>query len=48
LGKNFLHFNRFDSLPQTYQKIDALTAKGLLETANEIYDEKQLFSLIYQ
>jgi len=48
LGKNFLHFNRYDSLPQTYQKIDALTAEGLLETANEIYGEKHLFSLIYQ
>ena len=48
LGKNFLHFNQYDSLPQTYQKIDALTAEGLLEIANEIYDEKRLFSLIYQ
>jgi predicted Zn-dependent peptidase len=48
LGKNFLHFNRYDSLPQTYQKIEALTAEGLLEIANEIFNEKQLFSLIYQ
>ena len=48
LGKNFLHFNRYDALPHTYQKIDALTAADLLETANEIYDEKRLFSLIYQ
>ena len=48
LGKNFLHFNRYDTLPQTYQKIDALTAECLLEIANEIYEEKQLFSLIYQ
>ena len=48
LGKNFLHFNRYDSLPQTYQKIEALTAEGLLEIANEIYEEKRLFSLIYQ
>ena len=48
LGKNFLHFNRYDSLPQTCQKIDALTAEGLLEIANEIYEEKRLSSLIYQ
>jgi len=47
LGKNFLHFNRYDSLPQTYQKIDALTAEGLLEIANEIYDENRLFTLVY-
>jgi predicted Zn-dependent peptidase len=48
LGKNFLHFDRYDSLPQTYQKIEGLTAEILLEIANEIYEEKQLFSLIYQ
>ena len=48
LGKTFLHFNRYDSLPQTYQKIEALTAEGLLEIANEIYEENKLFSLIYQ
>jgi len=47
LGKSFLHFNRYDSLPQMYQKIDALTAEGLLEIANEIFDENRLFSLIY-
>jgi len=48
LGKNFLHFNRYDSLPQTYQKIEALTAEDLLEIANEIYAEDRLFSLVYQ
>jgi len=47
LGKNFLHFNQYDTLPQTYQKIDALTAEGLLEIANEIFEEKRLFSLTY-
>jgi len=47
LGKNFLHFNQYDTLPQTYQKIDALTAEGLLEIANEVFEEKRLFSLIY-
>ena len=48
LGKNFLHFNRYDSLAQTYQKIEELTAEGLLDIANEIYAEDRLFSLIYQ
>ena len=47
LGKCFLHFNRHDTLPETYQKIDALTTEGLLEIANEIFDENRLFSLIY-
>jgi len=48
LGKNFLHFNRYDSLQQTCQKIEALTAEELLETANEIFDESRLMTLIYQ
>ena len=48
LGKNFLHFNKYDSLPQTYQKIDMLTAEGLLEISNEIYEKEKLCSLIYQ
>ncbi|MDR3219641.1 MAG: insulinase family protein [Dysgonamonadaceae bacterium] len=48
MGKSFLHFNKYDELPQVYQKIDALTAEQLVEIANEIYEEKNLFSLIYQ
>ena len=48
LGKYYLHFNKYDTLPQTYQKIEALTAESLLETANEIFSENQLFPLIYQ
>jgi len=48
IGKNFLHFNRYDTLPETCRKIEALTAKDLLETANEIYEEKRLFTLVYQ
>jgi len=48
LGKNFLHLNQYNTLPQTYQKIDALTAAGLLVIANEIYEENKLFSLTYQ
>ena len=48
LGKYFLHFNKYDSLPQTYKKIETLTAESLLETANEIFSEDKLFSLIYQ
>ena len=48
MGKSFLHFDRYESLPQVYQKIDALTADYLLEIANEIYGERTLFRLIYQ
>ena len=48
LGKNFLHQNKYDTLPEVYQKLDALTGSELLEIANEIFDESNLFSLIYR
>jgi predicted Zn-dependent peptidase len=48
LGKSFLRFNKYDDLPEVYRKIDALTNNQLLEIANEIYDENQLSTLIYQ
>jgi predicted Zn-dependent peptidase len=48
LGKSFLRFDKYDDLPEIYRKIDALTAGQLLEIANEIYDENQLFMLTYQ
>jgi len=48
LGKNFLHYNHYNSLPETYEKLDALTAHQLLEIANEVFDESRLFSLIFE
>jgi predicted Zn-dependent peptidase len=48
MGKSFLHFNKYELLPNVYQKIDALTSKQLLEIANEIFPEKQLFQLIFE
>jgi predicted Zn-dependent peptidase len=48
MGKSFLHFNRYDSLAELYQKIDALTPNQLLEIANEVYDEKNLFRLTFE
>jgi predicted Zn-dependent peptidase len=48
LGKSFLHYNRYDRLPEVYAKLDALTANELLEIANEIFDESRLFELIFE
>ena len=48
MGKSFLHLNRYDTLQHVYQKIDTLTAKQLLEIANEVLDEGNLFRLEYQ
>ena len=47
MGKSFLHRNKYDSLQEIYQKIDNVTAKQLLYTANEIFDDNRIFRLIY-
>lgn len=47
MGKSFLHLNRYDNLQQIYKKIDNITSEELMETANEILDEKNLFRLVY-
>jgi predicted Zn-dependent peptidase len=47
MGKSFLHLNKYDDLQQVYSKIDKITSEELLEIANEIFAEKNLFRLIY-
>jgi Predicted Zn-dependent peptidases len=48
MGKAFLRYGRFDSLEDIYQKIDVLTPSLLQEIANEVFDEKKLFGLIFR
>ena len=48
LGKSFLHYDRYETLPEVFDKIERLTAEQLLEVANEIFDPKRLFCLIYE
>jgi predicted Zn-dependent peptidase len=48
MGKSFLHFNKYESLPEVYNRIDELTSKQLLEIANEVMNENQLFRLIFE
>lgn len=47
LGKNFMHHNHFNTLEETFERIDSITAEQILAVANEIFDEKNLFTLIY-
>lgn len=47
LGKSFFHYGHYDSPAEVFSKIERITAGQLQETANEIYDEKLLFRLIY-
>ena len=47
LGKTFFHYNHINSLEETFNKINAITSEQLLEVANDIFDERNLFRLIY-
>lgn len=48
MGKTFLHYNRYESQEEVFQRIDALSADCLMEVANEIFDEHRRSVLIYQ
>jgi len=48
LGKSFLHYNRYDTLPEVFAKVERLTAEEIQEVANEVFAPERLFSLIYQ
>ena len=47
LGKSYLHYNRYDTLPEVFAQIERLTADEILEVANEIYAPEHLSCLIY-
>ena len=42
LGKSFLHYNRYDTLPEVFAQIDRLTADDVLAAANEVFDPAAL------
>lgn len=48
LGKSFLHYNRYDTLPEVFAKVEKLTAGEIREVANEIFAPERLFSMIFQ
>ena len=47
MSKSLLDFNRVDSLEEVFAKINTVTAPQLLEIANEMFDPRQLSSLIF-
>ncbi|MBN1184195.1 MAG: insulinase family protein [Bacteroidales bacterium] len=47
LAKSILIFDKFESMEETYQKIEAVTASELLDMANEVLKIDQLSTLIY-
>ncbi len=48
MGKSFLVFNKVDSIAEINQKINSVTAAQLMDTANEIFDPRQLSTLIFK
>lgn len=48
MGKAFLHYNKYETGEAVFERINSLTAEGLLEVANEMFAEEQLSMLIYQ
>lgn len=48
IGKSLLNYGKVDSLEEVYEKINLITANDLLEISNEVFNEQQLSTLIYQ
>jgi predicted Zn-dependent peptidase len=47
-GKQFLHHNRYETLPEVFGKIERATAGEILEVANEVFAAGRLSSLTYE
>jgi len=48
MGKTFLHYNRFVTMQETYERISSVTPNDLQEVAQEIFCEENISSLIFQ
>lgn len=48
MAKTFLHYNKYDTAESLFERIESITAEGLLEVANEMFAEEKLSRLIYQ
>jgi predicted Zn-dependent peptidase len=48
MAKSLLDFNHIDSLEDIFNKINAVTADGLLEISNEIFDNDRMITLTFE
>ena len=48
LGKSFLNYGHFNSVEETIKKIENISENDIIDVANEIFDKKDTFSLIYR
>jgi hypothetical protein len=47
LGRSMLHFNRFDSLEESAERINSITPEKLQQIALEVFSTEQLSQLVY-
>lgn len=47
LGRSFFHFNHINSAEESFRQIEEVTSEQLWDVANEIFNENNLFRLIY-
>jgi len=47
IGKSLLLYDKVDSLKDTYKKIETITEYEIQGIANEIFNPKELSSLVY-
>ena len=47
LGKSVLVFDKMDTSKELFAKIDAISTSDVIDVANEVYDEKQLSTLVF-
>ncbi len=48
MAKSLLDFNYVDSLPQLFDKINAVTTEQLLAISNEIFDNNSMITLLFE
>jgi predicted Zn-dependent peptidase len=48
MGKSFLHFGRYETPEEIFCKIEKISSGQIIETANEIFNPENLFSLIFE
>jgi predicted Zn-dependent peptidase len=48
MAKSLLDFDYVDTLPQVFEKINAVTAEDLLHISNEIFDNNKLITLLFE
>ncbi|MET3977907.1 putative Zn-dependent peptidase [Mucilaginibacter sp. UYP25] len=48
MAKSLMDFGRIDSLEDIFAKINTVTAEGLLEISNEIFDNDRMITLLFE